>query len=311
MNAERKIIEGDRRCQDNDRQPPLLGVHVSTAGGWARAPARAAALGTDALQLFTQPPQRWAAPPWGAEEAAGFRSRRSAHGVRFACAHEIYLTNPASADAALRARSRAYLEEELGRARALGLDGVVVHPGRVGDGDRAAGLARNAEILEAALAAVPEVSVWLETTAGARGQLGATLEELAALRARLPRALQARVGYCLDTCHLYVAGYDLVRDFDGVLARIGDVLGWEHVGLLHLNDARDPCGSRRDRHAHLGEGTLGAEVFRRLLADERTAKRPKILETPKGKGDELDRQNLARVRRWWAEVTGTRPPENG
>mgnify|MGYP003853225369 FL=1 len=282
-----------------------MGVHVSSAGGWARALARAAALASDALQLFTQPPQRWAAPPWSAQDAAAFVAGRAEHGIAFACGHEIYLANLASEDVALRARSRAYLEEELRRARALGLEGVVIHPGRIGDGLRDEGLGRYADELTVVLAAVPAVRVFLETTPGARGQLGGTLEELAALRDRIPAPLHRRVGYCVDTCHLFVAGYDLVRDFDGVLARIGDVLGWEHVALLHLNDARDPCGSRRDRHAHLGEGALGPDVFRRLLADDRTAWRPKILETPKGKDDALDRHNLARVRRWWAEVRGT------
>jgi deoxyribonuclease-4 len=122
----------------------------------------------------------------------------------------------------------------------------------------------------------------LETTAGQGTVLGATFEELATLIARLPADQQARVGVCLDTCHVYSAGYDLVNDYDGVWARFDDVLGLDRLRVLHLNDSKTPFGSRKDRHELIAEGSLGAAPFRRLMTDARLAHVPKILETPKG-----------------------------
>jgi deoxyribonuclease-4 len=171
---------------------------------------------------------------------------------------------------------------ELARCEALGIDYLVSHPGNYMD-DRAAGLARNADGIGEALARVPGRTVLcLETTAGQGTVLGATFEELAELIARLPAEQQARVGVCLDTCHVYAAGYDLVGDYDGVWARFADVVGMERLRVLHLNDSKTPFGSRKDRHELIAEGSLGAAPFRRLMTDERLAHLPKILETPKG-----------------------------
>jgi deoxyribonuclease IV len=211
--------------------------------------------------------------------------------------HDSYLINLASPDPALRARSEASFRAELERCRALGIPAVVSHPGNFID-DRAAGLRRNAESYTRCLEAVPgPVRVLLEHTAGTGTSLGSTFEELAELRAAIGGRVRRRVGFCADTCHLYSAGYDLVRDFEGVWRRWDETIGLSRLECLHLNDSKTPFASRRDRHELIGEGSLGAEPFRRIMRDPRFAGVMKILETPKG-DDEFtqDRRMLRRLR---------------
>ena len=288
-----------RRAPGAGAAPGPLGAHVSTAGGTQNCGVRATAIGADAVQLFTKNANQWRERTVDAAEAAAFRAAIDAAGVRFTTAHDSYLINLASPDEALRARSLESFVAELERAAALGLDAVVSHPGNYID-DRASGLARNADAIAEALERVPGAPrLLIETTAGAGTVLGATFEELAAIRGRLPRSLQARVGVCADTCHLYVAGYDLVHDFNGVWARFGDTIGFDLLGCLHLNDAKGPLGSKRDRHELIGKGTLGKEPFRRIMTDARFRMIPKVLETPKG--DDMitnDRKALRLLRTW-------------
>ena len=262
--------------------PTLLGAHVSTAGGIATAPPRAHAIEASALQLFTKQANRWAERVCDDAETASFRDALGGTAVRATVSHDSYLINLASPDDALRARSVDAFAAELARCEALGIDYLVSHPGNFMD-DRDAGIARNADGIAEALARVPGRTVLcLETTAGQGTVIGATFEELAALIARLPAEEQARVGVCLDTCHAYSAGYDLVGDYDGVWARFDDVLGTERLRVLHLNDSKFAFNSRKDRHELIGEGTLGEAPFRRIMTDARFADVPKILETPKG-----------------------------
>jgi deoxyribonuclease-4 len=151
------------------------------------------------------------------------------------------------------------------------------------------------------------VTVLLETTAGSGTALGATFEELAELRRRIPAPLRRRIGFCADTCHLYSAGYDLRRDFDGVWDAWDRAIGLEHLHVLHLNDSKTPFGSRRDRHELIGEGSLGREPFRRLMTDPRFARVIRIIETPKGDDEvTLDRKMLRRLRRFARRSAGRR-----
>jgi deoxyribonuclease IV len=224
-----------------------------------------------------------------------------------ASAHDSYLINLATADAVLHARSAAAFEGELRRCAALRIDYVVTHPGNATDGDVASGIARNADAVTRALEAVPGINVLFETTAGAGRVLGATFEELADLLHALPAALQPRAGVCLDTCHVWAAGYDLRRHYDDVMARFDDVIGLERIRMFHLNDSLGDLGSRRDRHAHIAAGALGDEPFRRLMLDDRFPAVPKILETPKDDDPvRADRANLARLRRYRAAPAHTR-----
>lgn len=259
----------------------LLGAHVSAAGGVPEAPPRAAAIGATAMQLFTKMANRWAERDCADEECGSFRERLADTAVRATMAHDSYLINLASPDPVLRARSIESFTTELRRCEALGLDFLVSHPGNYMD-EREAGIARNAESINEAFAIAPGRTILcLETTAGSGTALGATFEELAAIISLVDPSFQHRVGICLDTCHVYSAGYDLVKDYDGVLAHLSDAMGLDRLRVMHLNDSKTPFASRRDRHELIAEGSLGALPFQRIMNDERLALVPKVIETPK------------------------------
>lgn len=261
-----------------------LGAHVSTEGGVEHAPERAGRIASRTLQLFTKQPNRWAEPHPDEATCDRFLQARAEHAIRVAGAHDSYLINLSSPDPILWKRSLASFEAELRRCTALGLDFLVTHPGNATDGDLEAGIRRNAEGVARALEAVGEgpTRVLLELTAGSGTSVGGSFEHLAAIRSGVPDALRHRVGVCVDTCHAYAAGYDLVGDYDGVWSAYEAVLPWQALGLLHMNDSKHPLGSRKDRHENLGAGTLGPEPFRRIMLDARLAGVPKVLETPKG-----------------------------
>ena len=279
------------------RVPDELGAHVSAAGGVEHAPARAAALRTRVLQLFTKQPGRWTEPAVTTASLDAFEAARETHGIGMAAAHAAYLINLATEDGVLYERSFTAFTGELARCAAYGLEYLVCHPGSATSGSRAAALDRNAAAIRRALEQTPgEVAVLLETTAGAGSCLGARFEELAELLHRID--VPERTGVCLDTCHVWAAGYDLQADYAAVIDRLDATVGAARVRLFHLNDSVGALGSRRDRHAGIGDGCLGLEPFRALLGDPRFHGVPKLLETPKG-GDPLraDRRNLARLRR--------------
>lgn len=271
---------------------------MSAAGGVEQAPARARAVESACLQLFTKQPSRWAEPEIDELRRRAFRSERMRHGIRVAGAHDSYLINLASPDPTLWERSYRCFEGELLRGRALGLDFVVTHPGNATDGDRVGGLGRNADALTRALEATSGgPRVLLELTAGSGHALGCSFEELGELFRRVPGQVRRRLGVCFDTCHGFAAGYDLVGDYDGVWSAFDDVLGLGRLALFHLNDSKTPLGSRSDRHENIGMGALGDGPFRRLVNDERFREIPKIIETPKGKDPvEADLRNLRRLR---------------
>jgi deoxyribonuclease-4 len=278
-----------------DRAP--LGAHVSAAGGVPEAAARAKAIGATAMQLFTKQASRWAERMCADDECIAFRASVAATGVRRIAAHDSYLINLGSPDPVLRARSLASFVAELRRSDALGIDSIVSHPGNYMD-DRASGLARNIEAIVSALEEVPgRVMVLMETTAGSGTGLGATFEEIAALIDGVPPPLRQRMGACVDTCHVFAAGYDLVGDYDGVWARFDDVVGLDRLHMMHLNDSKFGLGTHRDRHELIGEGHLGEGVFRRIMTDPRLADVAKVIETPKGDDAIVtDTRMLARLR---------------
>jgi deoxyribonuclease-4 len=277
------------------RHDDLLGAHVSTLGGVAAAPARGAAIGATAMQVFTKTPNQWREPTFAAAHVGAYRAALARSGVRVVVSHDSYLINLASPDEALRARSAQCFVGELSRCRALGIPWVVSHPGNFID-ERAAGLARNAREYAACLAAVPgEVGVLIEGTAGAGTALGSTFVELRALRDAMPAAARARVGFCLDTAHVHAAGYDVVGDIDGVWDRFDREVGLSLLQCLHLNDSKAAPGSHLDRHEWIAEGQIGAEPFRRIMRDPRFVSVIKIVETPKG--DDPVRQDRRMLRR--------------
>ncbi len=273
---------------------------MSTAGGLANAVARALSVRSRVVQLFTRNCSQWKAKPLADPEVGAYRAAWEASGLVSAAAHDSYLINLASPDAALRERSIAALVEELRRCETLGIPYLVVHPGaHVGSGVLD-GCDRAAEALNQALAVAHarHVMVLLETVAGQGTTLGRRFEELHRIRDRVEA--KDRVGVCLDTCHVHAAGYDLVteRGWEETFMEFDAILGLEILRWIHLNDSKNERGSRVDRHEHIGRGRLGTEPFARILRDPRLHAVPKTLETPKGRdGVVMDRRNLSLLRK--------------
>ncbi len=285
----------------------LLGAHISTAGGVANAPPRADKVGATAMQIFTKTPNQWKESKIAPADAKAFRAALAASAVRFTCAHDSYLINLASPDAALRTKSIESFRAELRRCHVLGLDALVSHPGNFID-ERASGIARNADAITQSLEMEKGATrLLMELTAGQGTVIGSTFEEMALLLRQIPARLRKRVGVCLDTAHVFAAGYDLVNDYEGVWSRFDDVVGLPLLGVVHLNDSKAPLASKKDRHELIGVGAIGAEPFRRIMTDARLANIPKVLETPKG--DDMvtnDRRMLAMLRGF-----ARRDPTNG
>ena len=278
------------------RPNDLLGAHVSIAGGTHQAPERAKKIGATAMQIFTKMANRWAERACEDDECKLFRAGIRDTEVAKISAHDSYLINLASPDEQLRARSFDSFVSELRRCEALRLDYLVSHPGNFMD-DREGGIARNAESIGAALEAVPgRTMVLMETTAGSGTSIGSSFEEMAKLISLVPGKYRRRVGVCIDTAHIFAAGYDITTDYNGVIRRFDDVIGLRRLKMMHLNDSKAPLGSRRDRHELIGEGAIGESAFRRIMNDPRLSRVAKVIETPKLEPDVTDRLMLERLR---------------
>ncbi len=281
---------------------------MSIAGGLPNAVARAHATGCDTLQVFTKSSGQWRARPLSDAEIEAFRRACGDLDVQPVLAHASYLINLGSPDDALRTRSRTALGEELDRADALGLLGVVLHPGSYTTTSEAEGLARIAEGIVAVLRERPDrrTMLLLEHTAGQGTNLGHTFEQLGAIIDAAEARGTPPIGLCLDTCHLVAAGYDLGSDasYARTMAELELHVGRHRVRAIHLNDSKAPFGSRVDRHAHIGSGHVGLGAFRRVLTDPRFQTLPMVLETPKADSrtapadgpDPMDLDNLNRLR---------------
>jgi deoxyribonuclease-4 len=275
----------------------LLGAHVSVAGGSHEAPRRAKAIGATAMQIFTKMANRWAERVCESDECAAFHAALADTRVASTVAHDSYLINLATPDDTLRRRSIDSFVAELQRCAALGLTFLVSHPGNYID-ERDAGIQRNADAITEALERAPGSTVLcMELTSGSGTAIGSTFEELATLIDRVAPAQRHRLAVCVDTCHAYSAGYDLVNAYDDVWRRFDDVIGASRLAVLHLNDSKTPFNSKRDRHELIGEGSLGPRAFEQIMNDGRLARVPKILETPKGDDPTAtDARMLARLR---------------
>jgi deoxyribonuclease-4 len=255
----------------------------------------------DCVQIFTKNSNQWRATPLTDEDVRLFKDALQRTGVRSPCGHTSYLLNLASPDDALWRKSLDAFVVEIERAEALGLIGLVLHPGsHVGTGETR-GLRRIAKALNTALrrTAKCKTPVWLENTAGQGTCLGSRFEHLAYLLDHVTELV--RLGVCIDTCHTHAAGYGLksVKDYDATFEELDRTFGIRFVRAFHLNDSKREQGSHIDRHEKIGAGHLGLAPFRRLLNDARFADRPMYLETPKGEedGTPLDAINLATLRR--------------
>jgi deoxyribonuclease-4 len=261
-----------------------IGVHVGTAGGVWTAVDRAVAAGANTFQIFSSSPRMWKAAPVKAADAAKLKELRAKFDVGPVAIHASYLINLCSQTESVRTNSVAAFRGEVERALALGAEYLVLHPGSWKGLTREEGLRLAAESIERAISGIDfagkDFRILIENTAGAEFSLGGKLEQVAELVERLKDC--APVGVCLDTCHVHVSGYDLVSP-DGYLETmmvVKDTVGFDAVKVWHCNDAKAAMGSKLDRHEHIGEGTIGAEVFRRLLHDERFGHAVFIAETP-------------------------------
>ncbi len=286
---------------------PYLGAHESVAGGLHLAFDRIRQVGGEALQIFTRNQRQWKAPPVSDEEADLFRQAWAEAGDMPVASHASYLVNLGSGKRAQAEKSVAAFADELVRCSRLGIGQVVIHPGSHGGDGVEAGLARVVDNLDRAMerAGVAGVTVLLETTAGQGTGLGYRFEELAFIldNSRHPD----RLGICVDTCHIFAAGYDIRTPaaYRETMAELDRVIGCDRVGFFHLNDSKKGLGSRVDRHEHIGKGAIGLEGFRCLLTDPRFRDHAMTLETPKGRDLAEDRMNLATLRSL-CQVTGTR-----
>jgi deoxyribonuclease-4 len=271
---------------------------MSIAGGLWRALERGDALGCGAVQIFLKNQRQWAARPLGPEEIREFAAARRRTGIHEVFAHASYLINLAAPDPRQWARALEAFTDELERAEALDLRCVVIHAGsHLGKGT-AWGLARVTAALDEVTrrTAGGRVRIALENTAGAGGTLGRRVGELGEMIQRAARP--ERLGVCLDTCHLFAAGYDIRQpgEWARVLAESTQAFGLERILAFHLNDAGSGLGSGLDRHQHIGRGALGLAPFRRLLNDARLHAVPKVLETPKEPEPLADQRNLRQLR---------------
>ena len=273
---------------------------MSIVGGYFKAVEAAAAHAMDCVQIFTKNSNQWKARPLVQSEIDEFRAAVRRTNIRFPVAHDSYLINLASPDDALWKKSIDAFTIELERAEALGLMGVVTHPGAYVDSSEDEGLARIIEALDEAhrrTAGFRTITL-LETTAGQGSCLGHQFDHLADIANDV--AAPERVGICVDTCHIFAAGYAIGTKaaYAATIAELHDVVGLDRVRAFHLNDSVRELGSRVDRHARIGAGKLGLEPFRLLLNDRRFAGVPMYLETPKGEeaGESLDAINLRTLR---------------
>ncbi len=283
---------------DAGKGPPL-GAHVSVAGGLSTAPGRGKTIGADVIQIFSKQNTRWMGKALEEDEARAFRDACAAAGIPAAAVHCAYLINLASAKEAVRTRSLYALEDEASRAAMLGIPYLVMHPGSCGDDPGETGIARIASALKEFGRLPHGVSLLLENTAGQGSSIGSTMEQI---RALLDAAgAPPDVGVCLDSAHLFEAGYDIASDggWRAFLEELGRCGILPRVRLWHLNDSRTAGGSRVDRHFHIGEGTIGLPAFGRILACPAFRALPMVLETPKDGADEfeMDIRNLAVLRR--------------
>jgi len=278
-----------------------LGAHLSIGGGMHKALVSASEYGFDTVAVFVRNQAQWYVPPLSEQAVAEFRRTRAELGIGPVVAHGSYLVNLAG-EPLVRGRSIEAMLADLGRCRRLGIEYLVLHPGSRPDAEEGIGLIAEAlnEIFARQGEGGPGPMVLLETTAGMGNAIGRTFEQLAAILARIDRP--ARVGVCLDTCHVFAAGYDLRTPaaYDKIMADFDRLIGLARLRAVHVNDSLKCLGSRLDRHEHIGHGQIGRRGFRNLVNDPRLAAVPMILETPKGQDDrgrDWDAVNAAALRR--------------
>ncbi|MBL1216182.1 MAG: deoxyribonuclease IV [Planctomycetes bacterium] len=282
----------------------MLGAHLSTAGGLHNALIEAERLRMGTVQVFTRNQRQWEPSPLSDDEISLWISHLDRLGWTQITSHASYLINLGSPEDDKWEKSIEAMIREVQRCDVLRIPIAVVHPGsHRGEGEKW-GIKRVGAALTEVISRTPGSGcrICLETTAGSGNLLGGRFEHLAGIRQAVGSRKRGRIGTCFDTCHVSAAGYDMSRPglADEVIRRYDDVIGLDTLGCFHLNDSKEPIGSRRDRHEHIGEGYVGKAAFCAIMADRRFRDVPKILETPKGeteKGTPWDTVNIRRLRR--------------
>jgi deoxyribonuclease IV len=261
-----------------------IGIHTSTSGGVETAAERAYRLGCNAFQVFSSSPRQWKPYDLGKSQCDTMSQLRAKYDLKPLVIHANYLINVAGVNAEFHRKSIAAFRSEIERGLALCADYLVLHPGSWRGDSRENGLKRAAEALREASDGLDleaaKFTVLIENTAGAEFSLGGSFEQVAELVESLRKHIP--VGACIDTCHTHVAGYDIVSDtgYEATMKQLDETVGLKNVAVWHCNDAKAACGSKLDRHQHIGEGTIGIKTFQRLLNDPRTAHAAFLAETP-------------------------------
>lgn len=280
----------------------LIGAHVSTGGGLVRAIERADERTCDAIQIFNQSPRMWRPTRYSEDDFAAFRKALEPSRVEVVAIHMIYLINPAAKDAEMRKKSLDSLTHALRVGDGIGALGVVVHPGALKDDTRTNARKRAINLIKEALARSESCPILYENTAGSPQLLGRDFDETAELIEKTggPK----RLGLCMDTCHLYATGYDIAspEGTKKMVDEIDDKVGLKQLKLMHMNDATDPLGSNRDRHAPIGKGEIGRKGFRAFLGEPRLQGVPAVLEGPGIDGHDVARKDVQLIRRLWREA---------
>lgn len=282
------------------RTDPLIGAHLSIAGGLNKAIERADSIGCRALQIFTHSNRQWSMKPLGSQEIENFKAAKKSSGIKSYMVHASYLINLATNDLEVRRKSVEGLIQEIERCNQLDIPYLVVHPGARLQNSLEDSLILVSQGLDKAL----EVSggstmILVENMAGQGSVIGRSLEELLTIRTLSHH--KRRIGFCIDTCHLFASGFAInTQDgYEKFLHDFDTLIGLEHLKAVHLNDSKSKLGSSVDRHDHIGAGQIGLKTFEWIMNDERLIDIPKVLETPKGEDTDVlaeDRKNLAILR---------------
>ena len=259
----------------------LLGAHMSTAGGIPKSVERALATGCTTMQIFTKSNKSWFAPPIDNETCVLFKQAVKAANLQHIMAHSAYLINIGSNNAMVVEKSIESLRQELVRCHQLDIPYLILHPGAHTGAGAEQGLAQIAHNLDVVFESCEgNTKILLETAAGQGTTLGSTFNEIQVILAT--SAYPERLGICLDTCHIFAAGYDLLNipGWFSVIDEFDRVIGLEKLHAIHLNDSATPIGSKKDRHAKIGKGLIPLEIFKTILMDKRLSHIPKVLETP-------------------------------
>ncbi len=275
----------------------MIGAHVSTSGGLAKAIERGAERGCESIQIFNQSPRMWRPTKYGEEDYAEFKQAMGDSPVEAVVIHAVYLINCASKDKELRKKSLASLTHALRTGDGIGAAGVVLHPGAQKGEPHGPSMKRAAKVIAAALKDSDRCPLLLEQTAGHKGLLGRDFDETAELIELAGSG--KRLGLCLDSCHLFVQGYDVTdpRRLTEIVDEADEKVGLDRLRCLHVNDAAAPLGSNRDRHANLGKGEMGKQGLAAFLSEPRFEGLPATLETPGPEKKGPDRKEVTAAKR--------------